>query len=311
MSFLCPLDLSALAHVALLAALAASAEPAAPSAETAAEQDVAPSAREVWKRACAATLLRPGRTVRPVTALDLRFELLTRGDQGSNELKPRVRWLADSRIRIELASGRELGRGRDGDWLLDGNEVVRFRGREYAEDRRQIDEFLTIVQDFVALTQPAKLDVENLTLADAVELEFPKHHPLDKPSLRERLVWLRFESGDLVLPGAGAWAGALGEKQRVLVAIDSANHLPAMALIVDGKGERAPMLLALSETRALDDLRVPHRVHVYPVRPAVERNRTRWIVAEKPSQEFYLIGGTLRARLTEEDFALPNPDPDR
>ncbi len=259
-------------------------------------------AQELWERVCASTFLRSKADAKPITALDLQFEVLTRGDQGSTEIKPRVRWLDPGFIRIQLSSGREVGRGPKGDWLREGNEVVRMVGREYAQDRRDFDSYLTIINIFVALTHPKTLAVENLSIVSELPFDFPKRHDLNKTRDRKRLKWLRFESQDLQLSGSDDWGDTVPKKQTVHVAIDTANHLPVMAHIADKSGELAPMLLSLADSKALQDLRIPHKIFVYPIIAGPASEKFRPTLTTLPSQQLHLLGGTVRALFKASEF---------
>ena len=261
------------------------------------------AARELWQRTCAATLLRKSHEAEAVTALDLSFNLVTRGE-GSLEIHPRVQWASPNFIRVDL-DGKELVRGADGDWLREGKELVRLAGREYVEDRRQIDQYLVIIQNFAALTNPKTLVLENLQIVKDLPFSFPKRHPLNRSKDRKRMTWLRFESADLQLPSQDGWAGGFPEKHLIFIAIDSAHDLPVMALIADRQGEKAPILLSLSDARALDDLRVPHEILVYSLQPSEPGSRKTLVIADKPSQELYIEGGTVRAKFNKQNFALP------
>ena len=298
----------------LLAALAFANSPLALACDTSASpvqgeqpaaDEAAAEAKELWQRACAATLLSTRKNAQPITALDLSFELLTRGDQGSQELRPRVRWLADNNIALQLASGREQVRGPDGDWFREGQEVRKLQGREYAEDRRQTDDYLTIVKNFVALAHPKSLAVENLTLVKEPPFEFPRRHALDLARNRKNIQWLRFDSAALQLAPGDDWGGAPPIKHRIHVAIDTTTAFPVMAFVESGDQKLPPMFLSLGRPAVIDDLRIPHQVHVYPIRSGGTLSKSRGLIAESPSQELYIRGGTIRAQLREADFKLP------
>ncbi|MFT5286087.1 MAG: hypothetical protein ACI8TQ_002255 [Planctomycetota bacterium] len=261
------------------------------------------AAEELWQRTCKATLLRKSQEAKAVTALDLSFNLITRGE-GSLEIHPRVQWSSPNSIRLEL-DGKEQVRGPDGDWLREGKELIRLAGRDYAEDRRQIDQYLVIIQNFAALTNPKSLTLENLTIVKDLPFSFPKRHTLNRSKDRKRITWVRFESADLQLPSEGGWAGDFPEKHLVFVAIDSARDLPVMALIADRRGEQTPLLLSLSDARALDDLRVPYETMVYPLIPSEPGSKKPFVIADKPAQELYIEGGTVRAKFKSKHFSWP------
>ena len=242
---------------------------------------------------------------KPITALDLQLGVLTRGDGSNIEIKPRVRWMAPNFIRIQLSSGQEQARGADGDWLAEKEEVIRLVGRGYVEDRRLTDEYLTLIQNFVALTHPKSMKVEKLELVTKLPFEFPRRHVLNLARDRKNITWLRFESSALQLAGVKTWGGAPLPKQRVHVAVNTTNDLPIMAYVESGDGQAAPLLLGLSNTKLLSDLRVPHRIHVYPVLPGGPSSQHRALIGEDPSQQLDILSGTIRARLSAKDFQLP------
>ena len=80
----------------------------------------------------------------------------------------RQRFLAPSFVRTMIldkrGGDRELGLDEDGYWLRDpkdldqnGNpRIVRLDGREYATDRRQIDDVLALSESFRAFADPGK-----------------------------------------------------------------------------------------------------------------------------------------------------------
>ena len=263
------------------------------------------AAQALWDRVCSATLLRSKQKSKPITALDLQLGVLTRGAEGSNEIRPRVRWLAPNYIRIQLSSGSEQARGADGDWLAKGDEIIRLVGRDYTEDRRLTDEYLTLIQNFVALTHPKSMKVENLEIVTKLPFEFPRRHVLDLARNRKNITWLRFESSDLQVAGVETWGGAPLPKQRVHVAVNTTNDLPVMAYVESGDGQAAPLLLGLSKTTTLGDLRVPHEIHVYPVLPGDPATKSRARIGMDASQQLNILGGTIRARLSPKDFKLP------
>ena len=125
--------------------------PAVPSADAAVAADS--DANAAWKALAEATL-----DEKPITAFDLVFHLRVRPDDiQTNDLAARYRFLSPDFVRATLESGREHLRGPAGDYLIDGDEVLKLVGREAAEDKKQIDEAVGVAKNFLALSDPARL----------------------------------------------------------------------------------------------------------------------------------------------------------
>jgi hypothetical protein len=95
------------------------------------------------------------------------------------------------------ASGRTLLRGPEGSFLIDGTEVVNLRGREGKDDRRRLEEWISIARNFLALAQP-----ERVRLVELRELLHDEVVPFLIPSLATRaseLDWLEVRSPDFHL----------------------------------------------------------------------------------------------------------------
>ncbi len=278
------------------------------------------AAREIWERACNAALRRPSRAAEPVRSFDLSFEVLYRGDTGSQDIKPRVRWLAGSReerrpdfVRFGISKNREVGLGPDGYWLReDGKAVALVNSRDYTEDRRQLDQLLLVVRNFVALTQPGNLDLRELSLLEDAPEEIPRRHDLGKvlrvrdkdgesKLKRDRLVWIELVSPDFQLAVADRF-DPFAERAlcRVRLGVDRETSLAIVAILEDTERKVAPILLYLDDHKGLDDLHVPRKILVYGFEPAGDG---ALVVAAKPGQELYVQGGTVRAELEPDEFA--------
>ena len=129
----------------------------------------------------------------------MKAGILTREGVQTNETEDvEYRYLAPDCVRFRLPSRREVGRSglaqRDY-WLLDGDELVELVGREYEEDRRQIQEMHAVARNFVALSDPGRLRITRLeTLADPPPDVAPRLEPKER-----KLEWLRVASPDFAL----------------------------------------------------------------------------------------------------------------
>ena len=156
-------------------------------------------ARAAWQ-----LVSRSGRTAAdPIAAFRLSADVLTRDGVQTNETQVDYRYLAPDCIRFVLPSQRETGRfgpkQRDY-WLKDKEEVVTLAGRDYAEDRRLVDEMIAVARNFVALSDPSRIELSDLTLLSAPPPEL-------YPALaREasKWSWLRLVSPDFALVPSGA-----------------------------------------------------------------------------------------------------------
>jgi hypothetical protein len=253
----------------------------------------APEASAVWERLLAATAGPEDRA--PITAFQLQADALTRTGVQTNETRIDYHYLAPDCIRFALPDGKVVGRSglkaRD-HWLKDGEEIVPLVGRDYSEDRRQIQEMHAIAKNFVALSDPSKLRVTSLELLP----EPPQSLPPDLQRTSKRLVWLRVATPDFALFLSDGKAPT--ERSYVvdfgLQTAGRAKDLPRYAIVREAtapeNGERggaAPMLIRL----------VPFEVKVFaldPRRPASFGSRA--------AQEVHITEANLRAPLTVESF---------
>lgn len=271
--------------------------------------DVTPEARAAWTALERALAPRGGGAA--VRAFDLTFEGRAWASHvQSNDFDgARYRFLAPDWVRTTLRSGREQLRGPQGDFLLDGREVVPLIGRDHKEDRKQLDQTVGVARNFCALT-----DASRLRVASLVRLEGP---PATVPEpLREaaaRLVWLELTSPDFRVwrEGAPIPSDALFRVQLGLdpaeapVGDHTATHLPRLVTIAEdvepaARAESA-MLLELTQFRELDGFRVPHELRVHP--PVPEQDP--WRFRDRPSLELWLLpDGRLRPELSVRDFQV-------
>lgn len=262
--------------------------------------DATPEARELWLAMCAATLA-PGRTRRPVESFRLSFDLRWRpSDQQSNDVHATYSFLAPKGfVRYSLESGREHVRGPEGDWMIDGENKVKLVGREFGEDRRQIDEAVRIARNFVSLTDPSRLRISKLELAKPV-----KGLPQKLVTRASKLTWLRIESPDFHLyrtDGKPQEATTPVRSFQVDLGLDPATKRIEVAKLSElGSPRTAPVLIHFSDFRAMDDFMIPHGLLFYELEP-----RSKPLVFRNlPTSDLVLLkeSGTLRAELGAKDF---------
>ena len=228
-------------------------------------------------------------------------------------------------ILDERGGDRELGRDEDGYWLRDpkdldrdGNaRVVRLDGREYATDRRQIDDVLALSESFRAFADPSALRLTKLALSTPPLSEVPE----EGARFGAQLLWLELESPDFHLPGAPR----LGPSGRPLSAwvrlgLDPKTNLVRQALVVAPAPqtmEGAPLARAAhflilggerNRYRAYGGYRLPMGVDLWQFtlrETSVEGQTLRKPVdvTEKPGQSFALKRDLeVNPPLTPDDF---------
>ena len=126
----------------------------------------------------------------PVTSFDLTFgaELRSKPGTPSKDETVNFRFLDQDRGFLSaefLRSRRKTVRGPKGDYLLDGKEWVSMQGREDIESRRELDRWVAIARNFVALTQPAGVRLIELRELSpvAVDLGPQVEQKLDKQGI--------------------------------------------------------------------------------------------------------------------------------
>jgi len=248
----------------------------------------APDARALFTRVCAAS--GPAERA-PLSAFRLVAEARTRNGVQTNDLEIDYRYLAPDCIRFRLPSKNETGRfGPDEKqyWLKSADETVVLSGREYKEDRRQVDDMLALAKNYVALSNPAALKLEALELLGAAPSDLGE--ALAKKT--KKLTWLALESPDFALVRR---EGALPKgTYRVELGIDS-KDLPA-AVVIRAKADAttAPLFVFLSDYRETSGFKLPMQLHVH-----VKDGAT---FAEFASQEVYVKTAELRPSFKVGDF---------
>jgi len=259
-----------------------------------------PAAAAAWQALCAAV----GATAdHPrVRAFELEFEGRARREGASNDFDiESFQYLEPGWVRMTLKSGRVRLRGPAGDYLLDTKRktTVPLRGKDLANDIRELDDTVRIARSFVALTDPA-----NVRLAALAGGMPPPSLP---EKFRERgaaLAWLDLTSPDFHARAPGI-DGAPEPLYRVRIGCDPATHVPALAVIheaVEGRMRlETAMLFEFSGYAVLDGYQVPWKVRTF----APDPERSPWVFEERPSLELWLLSGSLAPELAEADFLPP------
>lgn len=277
------------------------AQEAAPTASDA--PAVASEARALWERVCAAS----GSASRaPLAAFQLQAEVLTRTGAGTNEAKIDYRYLAPDCIRFMLPSQNTSGRfgpAQEQYWLQSPDGVVVLAGREYKEDRKAVDDMLALARNYVALSNPARLELRALELAPA-----PADLPSELAKRARKLTWLAFESPDFALVRGDIERDGVVRDDvkhaapalyRVELGVRGEDHLPAFAIVrAQGRSEAEPLLVEFSKYQQQDDFKLPFVLLVH----ALDCTQSPPVFAEKASQEVYVTTASLRPKFTLADF---------
>ncbi len=302
-----------LAFILFLAAPYASAR-ALPqtSADTAGAQDGVASAsveaREAWERVLAASAGNDAKRA-PISAFTLRAEAVFRDGVKRNEATFDYRYLAPDCIEFALPSGSKTGRSgaKQRDYWLDSKDgLVELAGFEYEEDRRQINEMLSIAKNFVSLTDPSKLRIQSLKLLP----EPPRELWSTLRRTTERMLWLRVTSPDFALVkrdgDEGAAQGAVYVVDLALPNKDArgaSKDLPNYAIIREqltpGRAPAPPMLIRLRNYTAQDGFLMPLNLDVFPF---VRGGDAGSGFAEVAAQRVAVLEANLRPGLTVADF---------
>lgn len=250
-------------------------------------------ARALWERVCAAS----GDARRePLRAFQFRAEVLTRSGVQSNEAKIDLRYLAPDCIRFLLASGNETGRSGPAPeqyWMQTSESAVVLAGREYKEDRKTVDDMLALARNYVALSNPARLNLMGLELLATGPADLGQ----ELAGRFKKLRWLALESSDFAL-----LRGELAREAPVVYRVElgvRADALPAVAIVRErGKPATDPLLVEFSEYREQDAFKLPFQLRVY----ALDRAQMPPVFAAKAAQEVYVTSAVLRPALTVADF---------
>jgi len=284
---------------ALLLALApAPQQPAAPQPTAQANPLGSEAALALWQKVCVAS----GEATRqPIQAFQLHADVLTRSAPGagvqSNEGTIDYAYMAPDCIRFMLADKRETGRfgpAAEQYWLKEGKEVVVLAGREYKEDRRKVDDMVSLARNYVALSNPARLNL--------LKLELLPTPPADVgPELAKtfkKLSWLALESSDFALVRRNDPAPPSGTVYRVELGLME-SALPSVAIIREREKTGAdPLLVEFSIYEDHDGFKIPMCLKVR----VLDRTQPKAVFAAEPSQEVYVKTAALRPKLAVADF---------
>ena len=270
----------------------------APPAQVAATSEADPAARAAWQSFLDAT--RGDAPSQPITAFSLQASVLTRAGVQTNEMSVDYRFLEPECIRFLLPNQREVGRfgaKQREYWLRDRDELVVLSGRDYTEDRRQIDEMFSIARNFVALSDPARLSITSLELLAKPPADLSKKIQRESAKLR----WLRATSPDFALmrnDGTRASEGTLYVIDLALQPSGEARFVIVRERPAPGQPVAEPMLIRMDDFRGQNGFRIPYQFFVYRLDPSA----LPLVFGSKPAQEIYLTKADLRATLAVEDF---------
>jgi hypothetical protein len=245
-------------------------------------------AQAAFERLCAAS----GPAARaPITAFRLVAEARTRSGVQTNDLEIDYRYLAPDCIRFMLPSKNETGRfGPDEKqyWLKSGQETVVLAGREYKEDRRQVDDMLALAKNYIALSNPAALKLEGLELLAVAPADLGEANA----KKTKKLAWLALESPDFAL----VRREGLTPKGTYRVELGLDQHSLPAAVVIRAKSDAAvaPLFVYLSAYQEKDGFRLPMQLHVHVKDGAA--------FADQASQEVYVKTAELRPKFTAADF---------
>jgi hypothetical protein len=179
----------------------------------------------------------------------------------SNDLSLKFAYLAPKYVRARLESGRTLLRGDKGDYLIDGDEVLRLQGREGKADKKQLDQMAAIAASFVALTDPSSLRLVELAMLPAAPDSL--HASLHQEA--KGLVWMRVSSPDFFLYREDT-SGPAPVYQADL-AVNPKTKAIRFAVIRETTPAEgvAPstLFVSLTQHEKRDGLFVPHRIELH------------------------------------------------
>jgi hypothetical protein len=262
-------------------------DPAGPGASSA-----SPEAQARWAEVCRAS--GPAERA-PLSAFQLTAEVTNRTGVQSNDFRIDYRYLAPDCIRFALPSQNETGRfgpAPEQYWVKSRDGVVVLAGREFKEDRKSVDDFLSLARNYAALSNPARLRI--------LALEIPPVPADLGPELTKRakkLLWLALESPDFALVREEAPINRAGV-YRVELGLRE-DHLPAMAIIrAKEKPGVDPLLVEFSRYEERDGFKLPFVLLVH----VLDRSQTPSAFSAVASQEVYVTAARLGPPFTIEDF---------
>jgi len=274
-------------------------------------------AAELWTRALAATSAG-----RPLTAFDLDFQVLIRRDDGTNDFDARyVYWDTPQGdyLRCEIGRTKRVQlRGPQGDFLIETKDGtinrVSLAGRENAESRRELDEWIAIARNFVALTQPdtvrlvrlqeRPIDAQSKQAGNALQFTTGAALPLPTAALAKRareLDWIEVHSPDFRLYQS-VTTGKQQPIYRALFGLDrETGAIELTALNEDDDGTivlESAILVQIPNWKKLNGFGVPEQLMIYEVDP----RQSPWGFKQRAVIDLWLKQGELNPQLTDADF---------
>ncbi len=172
------------------------------------------AAKMRWEKVMGGTLAD---ALPPIHSFDLRFNVQSRRPGAINDLDVGIAYLEEEHPRapfLRLFLQREdlvSIHGPDGAWLMDGDEVQRMSGRQYAEDLRQLREYRTLAGNLLALIQPDRVRLVSLRALEVTStpdegpwskkrVSFEGADPLDLPDAETAKEARQYEWVELVSP---------------------------------------------------------------------------------------------------------------
>jgi hypothetical protein len=283
----------------------AESQPAAPALD--------PAALAAFERMC--TALDEGKPRPVVQSFRLRVAITTLQDGHPKEDTATLSWRAPESVRLVLDSGRRQGRGPSGYWLKDKAEVVQLVGRDFVDDRRDIDELSAMCHNFAALARAREWKLSRLVPLAAPPAELP--HALGE--VARALDWIELSSPDFRLVDAAATRGSIADgakdylvqiglvrKEAPLQDSKARPGEPFLIALRERRGgieiQTSALLLALGPLRAIDGLRVPGYLNVR--RYGYDPLRPRGAFEESPSIKLGVAGDSrIGLALDDAEFA--------
>ena len=285
------------------------------------------AAQERMQRLFAGTWLGEG-APRPMGAFVVTFDARVRQqvEGGSTDVRTRFLFKEEGRgwIRGEFPrSGRASVRGPQGDWLLDGDEVVDLSDFSNAESRREHERWLAIARNFAALSAPTSMRVARAEArtaepqeGDTRSLRFGER-VLRLPTARQvrrglELAWIELESPDFdLVEGSG---GARGLR-RVLLGLTPDTGRPELVLVEpltrpawDDEAAPRAAWVEVKGWEELGDRRLPKQLLVHRELPPTGPAQPQTFEG-RAGVDLYLVPSQTRpdADLVAADFGKPAP----
>ncbi len=275
-----------------------------------------PAAAALFRKLVAGSRLEePGAVQGPVTAFDLAFELIVRGEGVErNQFETRVRYAEPGHVRFAVRDQYEMGFGPAGYWQVMEDGYRQLVGRDYATDRKRIVEVRAVCRNFLALAEPKRLRVSALRPVAGLEprtaaevllgraVERPQPPVQGGEGDTRQLRWLEVESPDFDL-ALGATPEDVDPRRlfRATIGIDEASGRVAEALR-DGKPLRSTSTwVTLGRHLSIDGVLLPEAIQVRYPQPSDVPGRLAF--EEKPREEMYLLEGHLNPTLDAKAFA--------